>query len=62
MKMTVSYRGGDHFTFLVSTKEDGNIVMDVMFMRACGRWYRIYGLNWIVLDGIVLDGIVWDWI
>ena len=28
-KMTVSYTGGDHFTFLVST-EDGNIVMDVM--------------------------------
>ena len=28
-KMTVSYKGGDHFTFLVST-EDGNILMDVM--------------------------------
>ena len=28
-KMTVSYTGGDHFTFLVST-EVGNILMDVM--------------------------------
>mmetsp|Transcript_31438 Transcript_31438/g.31918 ORF Transcript_31438/g.31918 Transcript_31438/m.31918 type:complete len:119 (-) Transcript_31438:321-677(-) len=28
-KMTVSYKGGDHFTFFVST-EDGNILMDVM--------------------------------
>ena len=59
-KMSVSYRGGDHFTFLVSTEEDGNIVRDVMLMCACGRWYRIYGLHWIGSYWMGLYCMGWD--